>query len=254
MKRASTILMVAALTSLFWLLPAQAEEPKSEGIARVALITAKDGHDKDLLEAIEKYHHWVATHDDYMKYTWYEILTGPNTGKYIARTGNHNWADFDAKHDWDEEAGKKFAEEVAPHIADFKMSMTRTMHNFSNFPEDWTGYTHFQIQDWYVRNGQGGKFRKGLKRIVDTLKANGFPDYWAFTSVESGGHGGQITLVGFNKGWADMSEDNPSFYEIMKKELGGDEQFEAFMSDWGSTFKPGGSRTIKLLPDASSYE
>ncbi len=87
------------------------------------------------------------------------------------------------------------------------------MDDFGHWPEDFSGYTHFQVQQWYVKNGRNGQFRKGLKKIVDTLKAANFPNYFGFTSVESGGRGGQITLVFPNKGWSDMVDEDPSFIE-----------------------------------------
>ena len=54
-------------------------------------------------------------------------MTGPNTGKFIARTGNHSWADFDAEHDWQDQAGEKFEELVAPHIEKMNVEYTEEM-------------------------------------------------------------------------------------------------------------------------------
>jgi hypothetical protein len=35
--------------------------------------------------------------------------------------------------------------------------------------------------------------------------------------------------------------------------LGGAEEFDTFMSDWGATFKEGYSRTVRRMPEASDY-
>ncbi|MBT8060750.1 MAG: hypothetical protein KJO33_14210 [Gammaproteobacteria bacterium] len=249
MRRTALILLVG----LFWLIPAQAQDAETEGIARVAVITAKDGHDDALIQAITEYHKWVANFEGHHRYNWYEILTGPNTGKYVARTANHNWADFDAEYDWQEEAGEVFERNVAPHIEHVEMHFVSEMKEFSHWPESFDGYTHYSVSDWYVKNGHGYKFRSGLDRIVKALKAGGFPNHWGFMSIESGGHGNQIRVVGANKGWADMSDPDPSFSAIMTKELGGEEEFQAFMSDWSSTFKPGPNWMVKHMPGASDY-
>ena len=211
MKKLILSLMVL-LATMLWLVPLQAQEQETEGVATVVLITAKEGHEDALIKGITDYHHWVANFDGHMEYNWFEILTGPNTGKYIARSGNHNWAEFDAEYDWQEEAGEVFQRNVAPHIASMERSMTEEMRDLSHWPESFESYTHFQVQDWYIKNGQYRKFRHGLKKIVDTLKAANWPNYWGFFSVESGGHGNQISFVSANRGWSDFTVKEPSFF------------------------------------------
>ena len=251
MKNRIKLVMLSALLGIFWLMPAQAQD--NDGIATVVTITPKAGHEKALVKAITDYHHWVAKHEGHFEYTWYEILTGPDSGKYIARSGGHNWSDFDAEFDWQKEAGENFEANVAPHIENATNIMTQEMDEFSNWPESFEGYTHFQVEDWYVKNGQYGKFRRGLKKISETLKAGKFPGYWGFISVVSGGHGQQVTLVTAHKGWTDMADKDPSFFDVMSEALGGAEPFDAFMSDWGATFKSGRSQMVSLMPEASDY-
>ena len=239
------------LLGLFMLVPLQAGA--NDGIATLVMITPKEGHDEALIKAITDYHHWVAQFEGHFEYTWYEILTGPHTGKYAARSGGHDWADFDAEYEWQKEANEVFERNVAPHIDHITNQLTEEMDEFMHWPESWEGYSHFWIQDWYVKSGQFSKFRRGLKQIVDTLKAGGFPGHFGFYSVVSGGHGGQIRLVTAHKGWSDMVDKEPTFFQIMSESLGGEEEFEAFMSDWGSTFKDGPNWTVKRMPEASDY-
>ena len=253
MKTTITLVLASLIAGLGWLLPAQAQEGASESIARMVLITPRDGHDETLIKAITDYHHWIANFEGHHRYQWYEVLTGPDTGKYIARTGGHSWADFDAEYDWQEEAGEVFGSNVAPHIQNAQIWFTSEWSDYSHWPESFEGYTHFQVESWYVRNGQYRKFREGLKTITDALKAGSYPGYWGVFSVESGGHGNEIELVSANRGWSDMSEKDPSFFAIMSEALGGEEAFNSFMSDWASTFKTGANRMVKLMPEASDY-
>lgn len=239
------------LAAVSWLTPAYAQE--TDGIATTVLITPKAGHEDALVKAITEYHHWVAQFEGHFEYTWYEILTGPDTGKYAARSGNHNWSDFDAEHDWQKEADKVFQNNVAPHIENVENLITSEMGEYSHWPESWDGYSHFNVQDWYVKNGRNSEFRRGLKQIVDTLKAGNFPGYWGFFSVESGGYGGQVRIVSAYKGWSDMIDKDPSFYDLMSKTLGGEEEFNAFMRNWGDTFKSGHNWTVRRMPEASDY-
>ncbi len=241
------------LLGLMPFIPVQAADEENEGIAQVVLITPKAGHEQSLVEAITDYHHWISSKAGHWEYQWYEILTGPDTGKYIARSGSHNWSDFDAEHDWDEEAGQQFETNVAPHIEGVESSVTKNLDDLGNWPEDITDYTHYHVEQWHVQNGQYGAFRRGLKKIVDTLKASNFQNHWGFVSVESGGYGNQMTLVSPNKGWADMTDTDPSFFDSMSKELGGEEEFGKFMSDWGATFKVGRNQMVRYMPEASDY-
>jgi len=230
-------------------LPAQ----DNEGIAEVVRITPKPGHEATLIQAITDYHHWIASFEGHMEYTWYEVLTGPGTGTYIARSGGHNWADFDAKHDWEDKADEVFRNNIAPHVEHVERVMTQDVNDLSYWPEDMQAYTHFQLESWYVVNGQYGKFRRGLKKIVDTLKAGNFGGRFGFISVASGGHGNEIIFVMPNRGWADMTANDPSFMDIMTREIGGPEKLDAFMADWGSTYKVGTNMMVKRMPEASNY-
>ncbi|MCH8227469.1 MAG: hypothetical protein IIC63_03530, partial [Proteobacteria bacterium] len=85
------------------------------------------------------------------------------------------------------------------------------------------------------------------------LKAANYGSYFAFVSVESGGRGNQITLVSPKKGWSGMQGPDPSFLDIMTETLGGKEEFNNFMSEWGSTFKVGQNQMVRYLPGASDY-
>ncbi len=252
MKTTLRYLLICSLLCFSWATTAHAEE-ENEGVGMLIHITAKDGHDEALIKGITDYHHWVANFEGHMRYNWWKVLTGPNTGTYYAYSGGHNWADFDAEYDWEEKSNEVLQANVMPHIESMARAVDVAMDDVSHWPEDWDGYTHIQVESWYVKNGQYGKFNRGLKRIVAALKAGGFPYHFGFTRMASGGHGGQINLISPSKGWSGMSEEEPSFYDIMTKELGSAEAFDEFMADWGSTFKVGMSEMLEYMPGASDY-
>ena len=66
------------------------DEEETDGLANVVHITAKDGHNKALEEGITAYHHYMGDKKGAWRYQWYSIVTGPDSGTYIARSGNHN--------------------------------------------------------------------------------------------------------------------------------------------------------------------
>lgn len=228
------------------------DEEKNDGLARVILITAKDGQAKALEEAITKYHHYMADKKGAWRYHWYSIITGPNTGKYIARSGGHNWADFDGEFDWQEEAGAKFRSEVRPHIDNMVPWITKTDDDVGMWPDSMEGYQYYSVTEWHILPGKGGAFSEGLKKIDGILNDSDFPGYYAFSSVVSGGNGNSVTIVSPRKSFADMAPKEPAFMDIMKKAMG-EEEAESFMTDWGGTFKAGQNQLLKYRPKLSDY-
>jgi hypothetical protein len=247
------LIVVAALAMLCGMSLAVAQDDeKNDGLAHVVLITAKDGHNKALEEAIIKYHHFMGNKKGAWRYQWYSIETGPDTGKYIARSGAHNWADFDAEHDWDKESGEKFESLVEPHIASMEITITRNDEDLGIWPESLEGYQYFSVTRWHVLPGKGNAFNEGLKKIDATLKANGWPTYYSFINNVSGGKGNSVVLVSPRKSFADMAPQEPSFMDIMNKAMG-EEETGAFMADWGSTFKSGQNFLLRHMPEQSNY-
>lgn len=247
------LIMVTALAMLVSMSIAVAQdEEKNDGLARVALITAKDGHSKALEEAIVKYHHYMGTKEGAMRYHWYSIRTGENTGKYIARSGGHNWADFDAKHDWNEEAGAKFESMVQPHIASVVVTITKDNDEVGIWPDSLEGYEYFSVSRWHIKSGHYSAFNDGLKKIDETLKAGGFPGYYKFINTVSGGDGNSVMIVSPRKNFADMAPKEPSFMDIMNKAMGEDET-KAFMADWSATYETGQNMLLHHMAEQSDY-
>lgn len=231
-----------------------ADEEKNDRLARVVMITAHDGHEKALEEAITKYHHYMADKEGALRYTWYSILTGPDTGKYIARSGGHNWADFDIPdRDWNKAAGEKFMSEVQPHIADADIMISQLDDEVGIWPEDWSEYQYFSLTDWHIKPGHGAQFNEGLKKIDATLKADGsWPSYYAFSNAVSGGNGNTITIVSPRKNFADMAPKKPTFFDVMGKAMG-DEESRAFFAEWAQTYESGQNRLLKRRDELSDY-
>ena len=253
MQIKKALMLIASLALVAYTSTALAQDhEENDGLAQVVLITAKDGQAKALEKAITAYHHYMADKEGAFRYQWYSITTGPDTGKYIARTGSHNWEDFDAVHDWDEEAGAKFASEVQPYIENADFRITRTDGELGIWPDSMDGYKYFSVTDWYIRSGQIGAFNKGLKKIDGILKEANWPNYYAFVWSVSGGKGNQVTLVLPRKSFADMAPKEPSFIDAMNKALG-EEEAEAFLANWGGTYKPGKNRLLKYRPKLSDY-
>lgn len=224
---------------------------KTDGVAQVAYITAKEGHAQALEEAITAYHHDMGKKEGALRYTWYSIISGPNTGSYLARTGNHNYADFDATHDWQEAADAAFAKDVSPHIADTIVTFTKTDDELGMWPDSMEGYELISVTQWHIKQGKGKAFNDGLKKIDAALKAGNWPSHYAFIYPISGGKGNTVMLVSPRKNFADMAPKEPSFEDIMGEAMGDD--FAGFMSEWATTYQSGQNQLIRYRAELSDY-
>lgn len=228
------------------------DDEKTDGLANVVLITAKDGHAKALEDAITAYHHYMADKPGAWRWQWYSITTGPNTGSYLARSGNHNYADFDATHDWDDAAGAKFESDVQPHIASAVSTITRTDDEIGIWPENMDDYELFSVTQWHVKQGKGREFNEGLKKIDAILKAGNWPSYYAFVYPVSGAKGNLVTIVSPRKNFADMAPKDPEFMDIIGEAMG-EEEGGAFMSEFATTYFQGQNSLLRYRAELSDY-
>jgi hypothetical protein len=246
------VLLALAVLALYCL-PVQAQEEETDGIAIVWHFVVNDNEDDAFEESVKGFHQFMADKEGAYHWDWYKILTGPDTGDYIARSANHNWADMDADHDWEPDANAYIKENVAPHIQSSTRMFMRTNEEFSNWPDENPGFKFFNLDRWHIKNGQGREFRAGLAKVHKLLVDGGFPVSYGFSTPVSGGKGNQIQLVTGHTSWADMAEPEPSFESILTKAMG-EEEFATFMSDWGTTFWPGDNWTVSHLRGLSHFD
>ena len=84
------------------------------------------------------------------------------------------------------------------------------------------------------------------------LKTNGWPAYYRFSDIVSGGRGNTKTLVSPRKSFADMAPKEPSFMEVMNKVMG-EEDTKAFLADWAATYKSGDNMLLRYMAEQSDY-
>jgi len=246
--------LLSLLLLTIWITPVIAQDTEeNEGVAIVVLMTPKDGQAKALGEAITNYHHYMADKEGSLRFSWFSVLSGPDTGSFIARSGNHDWADFDGAYDWQEDADEKFANEVTPHMQDSVIRYTVSEQDWGIWPESLDGYTLFSVTEWHVQPGKINAFRNALTRVDGILKEGGFPNHYSFSRVASGGNGYTLMLASPRKNFADMSPKDPSFFSIMSQAMGGDEAATQFLAEWGSTYATGQNMLVKFEPELSDY-
>jgi hypothetical protein len=246
------ILMVLVSLAMINFASQAVAQEENDDLAHMVRITAKDGHAKDLEAAITAYHHFMGDKPGAFRYQWFSVMTGPDAGTYIARSGDHNYADFDAVHDWDDASQAKFASDVQPFIADSDIVITRGNDEVGMWPDSLADYSLYSVTKWHVKSGKGRAFDEGLKKVDGILKAGGWPNYYAFYDPISGGKGNTTTLVSPRKNFADLAPKDPDFMAILNKAMGEDEA-AAFLAEWSATYYVGQNMLVRHRPDLSDY-
>jgi hypothetical protein len=253
MKSIKIQVLLSLVVLALFCLPVQAQEEETDGIAIVWHFVINDNEEDSFEEAVKGFHRFMADKEGAFHWDWYKILTGPDTGHYIARSSNHDWADMDADHDWEPDADAYINEHVSPLVANATRMLSRVDQDLSNWPKENPGFKYFNLDTWYIKGGQGRAFRAGLSKIHEHLVAGGFPVHYGFSYPVSGGSGSQIQLVTGHTSWADMASPDPSFEKILSEAMG-EEEFASFMSEWGSTFKSGENWTVTHLRGLSHLD
>ena len=154
MKKINFVLMYMLISMFLFSTAVQAQDEEEEQNPDVAVIwsmKAVDGKDQEFEAAVKAFHEFMADKEGHWTWEWYSVLTGENTGSYLARSGGHDWADMDVKNDWDEEVGAYFNENLAPLIENATRQITVGEDEVVNWPEDFDEYNYFRLTDWYIK-------------------------------------------------------------------------------------------------------
>ncbi|MCF6262965.1 MAG: hypothetical protein L3J24_05185 [Xanthomonadales bacterium] len=223
-----------------------AEDERTDGIAIAWTMDIVDGKGDAFKDAIKDFNKLYNKKPRAFKWQWYLVMTGPDTGKYIARSANHNWADMDAIEGiWDEELSDFWALNVAPFIENAERFITRTDSEIPNWPEGKED-KFFTLQEIYAESW--GDF-KDIRIIHETLRGAG-----AFKAVD--GLSAEValsqpntaTLVFAASSRADTNGPSPSFRETRKTQMGEDE-LKSLLKVHNDSYKDTHSTLMKYLPE-----
>jgi hypothetical protein len=244
------ILIVLLLTSVvFSTIAIAADEEKTDNIAVLWKMDITDGKNQVFEDAIKSFNNLYNKKSGHANWKWYQVETGPDTGQYIARSGNHNWADMDTMENvWDEELGKFWALNVAPLIDNAEKYLTKGDDDIYHWTEG-KKYKFYTLRDMHVKPGMD--FSKHLKVNHETLQKGGFKGDYALSWNISGGYGNSATFIFPAESWADMAEPSPTFAEVMKKNMDEDD-FEELLDNYRASYKTSSTRLIRAMPDLNN--
>lgn len=220
-------------------------------LARLYEMTPKQGMGAQFQAALAAHAKWRQQNKDPWAWQVYEAVNGDKLGTFYARSGNHQWADFDA---YDAGFGPKssthFGETVGPLLAEVTGSITTTDTINARWPEDQTGYVLFQVITYHLKPDKVQQFTQTVNKFHRAIVQTNRPVHYAFVSTVNGGMGPTVALVLPYKDWAGMAPPPKSMAQMMTEVYGEKEAQKAF-ADFSDCYRYAESAVLRLRPDLS---
>ncbi len=119
---------------------------QAQNIAQVWTVKPVAGSGAGFESALRDHIAWRKANGETWNWTTYQVVTGPNQGDYVIRSGDHTWADFD---EYDAGFGPKgglaFGAMVLPLTASASMTITATDATKLRLPDDMAEYNLFTV-------------------------------------------------------------------------------------------------------------
>lgn len=230
--------------------------PAQDGtLGRSYLITPKLGMDDQFDAAISAHAALRRAEMDPWSWAVYTIETGEDAGSYFVRSGNHQWADFDAYDaamPFQQKVGDHWRTTVSPLIGEWSSMITAVDTSVSLLPTPMPAPAAFvNVTGFKLRPGMERQFFEGVGQAHAALKKANWPHPYLWAYPLSGHEDGPIVwLVSFHDSWADMAEPDPSFEAILMREMG-EEEFGKWAERIGASMRGTTSATMRYRPDLS---
>jgi hypothetical protein len=184
----------------------------------------------------------------------YQIMTGPNTGKYIWNLGPCTWAELDER-PMDAAHDKHWSSTVTPTLTtDANGTFWRFHPKLSSMNNDFK-LNMLDITFWDIKQGMGN-FDKATAIIEKFVKVyqTEYPDdnFGIYSNVMgSTAEGRDMAIVGFKDNYAAMAVQHPDLPEKFNA-MHGEGSFEKTMQEWGDLLQGSASEMWLYMPELST--
>ncbi len=224
---------------------------RAQNLAQVWTLKPTPGSGAGFEAALRQHMEWRKANGETWNWTMYQIVTGPNQGDYVARSGGHTWADFDAYDaGFGPEGGLNYGATVSPLTASASMTVSITDTTKARLPEDVDEYNLLNVITWTLVPGRGRAFREVVDKYHAAITEADAPFYYVFVNPIAGSTGPSITGVFFEKNWAGFAPSDPTLAEIMTEKYG-EEEFEAIQEQLNSSVVSTETQILRRRQDLS---
>jgi hypothetical protein len=248
MRKFAGFLIVLGLLAVLGA-PAAMAQQQPGPIAVIYSGKAKPGSEAQFEAALKEHFAWHRQQGDRWTWVTWQYASGERLGQYIVRSGNHNWADFDAAADFMARDEADAAQRLAPHIASLGRSFTRALPQISNWagpePPPMLALTEFRLKP-----GTDAEFMAVVGRIHEGLQKGNYAGKYSWAQMVAGEEGGVYVLVSPRANWAAMEPPSPSFFDVLVRVYGPTEA-QSLMDRFSKLVKSSRSELLRQRPDLS---
>lgn len=213
---------LAVLTGLAsLLLPWIALAQEAPGlVGRVTTWTPKRGMERQFEDGVKKHNDFHKKQKDTWTIGVWEILAGPNTGRYYRGSFEHQWSDFDAEEKMGPADDADSAVNVNPFLEAGTTSFYVRLKDVSREPEDDKPALLSSLVWFDVRIGETDEFMELLRRFHEAIGKTKWPVQYGWYQLVSGGEIPSYVLVLPRKSWADFKPASKPFDEMLQEAFG----------------------------------
>lgn len=229
--------------------PAALAQQQPGPIAVLYFVEAKPGATAPFEEAAKQHFAWHRQQGDRWTHVIWQFASGPRMGQYIVRSGNHNWADFDAAADFMARDEADAAQRIAPQAASISRVFTSALPQISN----WAGPElppMLSLTEFRLKPGADAEFMAVVGRIHEGLQKGNYAGKYNWAQTVVGDESGVYVLVSPRPNWAAMEQPNPSFFEVLVRVYGQTEA-QSLLDRFYKLVKSSRSDLLRQRPDLS---
>ena len=211
-------------------------------------------------EKVAAFHKGVAEHNKQFhaeaprQVAVYQIMTGPNTGKYIWNLGPCTWADLDER-PMDDAHDDHWTTAVASTLTtDSNGTFWKHHPDLSSMSSNFK-LNMLNITFWDIKQGMGN-FEKATALIDKFVKVyrEAYPEdvFGIYSNVlGSTAEGRDMAIVGFMDNYADMANEHPDLPEKFNA-MHGEGSFEKTLQEWSDLLQGSANEMWVYMPKLST--
>jgi hypothetical protein len=243
-------------TAFFCALAAAAAVPvtaqESRGPAtEIFLVKVRPGFEAKFEEGMKKHFAWHKRQGDTWNYSIWQIVSGPNFGKYLGVSAGHEWKDFDT---WQAKFGKgdeaDASETITPYTDEVSTSYWAVLPQISRPPDSREPGPMVELIHFRVKPEAEERFQRAMTRVHEAIQKSDWPYRYIWYSLVNGGEHPSFTLALPKNGFADLAEPETPFPKMLEKSLGRSEA-ESILKTLGESVREQTSELVRYRADLS---
>ena len=222
---------------------------QTENIAQAYVHTVRPEMIAQFEEAVKRHVQWRKQNNESWEWVWYQVVNGDGLGRYMVRSGNHRWADLDARYAWDNSvgAGRHFQATVGPYFEAEDSSITQRDGALSRPLDDYSAITLFAVTEFDVR--LLGQFREAITKIGEGLDRGNWGRPYVWEMVANGGSTDAVLVIPAEN-WGELAPPEKPLPMVLA-EVYGEQEASELLQQFGRAIRSQNSYTLRVRRDLS---